>query len=110
MRKIDRKTIVVLSIGIIMVVIILIGTLDILFGNGVLGLLLYGIVLASIYGGIIHGSNIDTGLGLVSRHKRHNLPQSRGKPPLAFTINKDPKEIRHGNRKRRDSYQSKRGQ
>lgn len=109
MRKTDRRTIVVLSIGIIMVVIILIGTLDILYGNGVLGLLLFGIALASIYGGIIHGSNIDTGLGLVRRHKRQNLPQSRGKPPLTFTIDKDPKGIRHGNRKQRDSYQSKRG-
>jgi hypothetical protein len=97
LRKIDRRSIVVLSIGIIIVLTILIGTLDLFFGNGILGLLLYGIVLVSIIGGYSHGSNIWTGLGLVRRQK--NLPRSRGKPPpFTFTINSDQKGIMHGMR------------
>lgn len=85
-----------LFIGILIVATLIIGTLEIHFGNGGLGLLLYGIVLVSIIGGYSYGSNICTGLGLVSRNKRDNLPPSRGKPPLAFTINRDPKGIIHG--------------
>jgi len=86
----------ILSIGIIIVVAIFIGTLDIFFGNGILGLLLYGIVLAIITRGFSSELNIFTGSGLVRRRKRDNLPRSKGKPPLSFTFNGDLKGIMHG--------------
>ncbi len=96
MRYKEKRKIANVTIRVIIAGIILIGTLDLIYGNGLLGLILYGVVIMSIIGGFTYGLNISTGLGIVSRHKRDNFPQSRGKPSFTFTIDKNPKEIRDG--------------
>ena len=93
------KTKIVIPFSILILILIIIGTLDLIYGNGLLGLLMYGVVLVAL-SGFSYGLNIFTGLGLVSRHKRENLPRSKGKPPFTFTINGDTKRAMHGKEKR----------
>ena len=99
MIKNKGRTKIVIPFSILIVVLIVIGTFDLIYGNGVLGLLLYGTALVAL-SGFSYGLNIFTGLGLVSRHKRENLPKSKGKPPFTFTINGDTTGAMHGKEKK----------
>lgn len=64
MRKINRRTIMNLFIGIIIGVIILIGVDNLLFGDGLLGFVLLGFSLIGFLGKILYG-DIDDPHGLV---------------------------------------------
>ncbi|MFW9853792.1 MAG: hypothetical protein ACFFFG_01935 [Candidatus Thorarchaeota archaeon] len=90
------KRMVIISSGIIFLALILVGTLDIFFGSGVLGLLLYGFALAGSIGGYSYRSIIFTGSGIASGHKIENIPENRGKLPLTLTLNVDTKKIMYG--------------
>ena len=97
---------IVIPFSILIVFLIIIGTLDLIYGNGILGLFLYGVTLVAL-SGFSYGLNIFKGLGLVSRHKRENLPRSKGKPPFTFTINSDTEGAMYGKEKRFKEIQAK---
>jgi hypothetical protein len=90
----------------IIVFLIILGTLDFFYGTGLFGIIIYGILLIYL-SGFTSGLNIFTGLGLVSRHKRDNLPQSKGKPPFAFTIDGNGKGAMDGKEKRYNEIRAK---
>lgn len=105
--KNQRKTKTVITFGLLITISIIIGTFDLIYGNGILGLLLYGVALVSL-SGFSYGLNIFTGLGLVSRHKRESFSQSKGKPPFTLTINGDTKKTMHAKEKRYNETRVKR--
>jgi hypothetical protein len=104
--KNKKQTRIIIPFGLLIVTLIIAGTFDLFYGNGVLGLLLYGVALVAL-SGFSYGLNIFTGLGLVSRHKRDKYLRTGNKPRFTFTIDSETTSVTRSNEIRNAEIQKK---